>query len=117
MAELIDSEDIYGKKYAGSKMWICRPCRAWVGCHKGTIKPLGRLADAELRGWKVRAHKAFDPRWTGKEKKHAARKQAYAWLAGALGIKYADCHIGAFDVDQCRRVVEICQKGAPDEMV
>jgi hypothetical protein len=34
-----------------------------VGCHKGTTKPLGRLADAELREWKKRAHAAFDPVW------------------------------------------------------
>jgi len=36
--------DLYSKK-----IWHCEPCRAWVGTHKGTVKPLGRLANAELR--------------------------------------------------------------------
>ena len=31
---------------------------AYVGVHKGTDKPLGRLANAELRYWKKRAHAA-----------------------------------------------------------
>ena len=34
------------------------------------------------------------------------RRDAYAWLAGQLGMKPQDCHIGMFDVDQCRAVVE-----------
>ena len=89
--------------------WQCKPCKAFVGCHdKGVgqgdgTKPLGRLANAELRQWKQRAHAAFDPVWKAR---HMSRRDAYAWLAGQLGIKAEDCHIGMFDVDQCRAVVE-----------
>ena len=84
----------------------CKPCGAYVGCHKtGDGKqPLGRLANAELRAAKSAAHAAFDPMWKDGKKK---RGSAYAWLADALGIDKRDCHIGMFDVETCRRVVEI----------
>jgi hypothetical protein len=90
----------------------CEPCQAWVGCHPGTKTPLGRLANAELRAWKSKAHAAFDPVWRREMsfgvKKHTARGAGYSWLAEQLGIEHSDCHIGMMDVAQCRRVVEIC---------
>ena len=48
--EYVDSKVIYGKSYG--KIYLCRNCMAYVGVHKGTDKPLGRLANAELRNWK-----------------------------------------------------------------
>ena len=98
----------YGPVYA------CIPCGAWVGCHPGTKRPLGRLADKSLRAAKQAAHSAFDPLWAAKMKRDGlnkghARGKGYAWLAGQLGIEAKDCHIGMFDVDQCRRVVAICK--------
>jgi hypothetical protein len=96
------------------QFWRCRPCKAWVGCHGNSSNPMGRLANSELRGWKVRAHAAFDPLWMRKRKreqisKKAARNAGYAWLAKELGIPRDQCHIGLFDVDACKRVIELCQ--------
>lgn len=104
-AELVDSEEIYGRSY-NQNMWRCKPCQAWVGCHKGTDKPLGRLANAELRKWKMKVHDVFDPIWKGRAGK--ARKTAYQWLANELGIKYRDCHIGMFNIERCQKAVKIC---------
>lgn len=87
----------------------CWPCDAHVGCHPDTTKPLGRLANAELREAKKAAHAAFDPLWTAGAKK-GKRSAAYAWLADALGIDGKECHIGMFDVADCRRVVAACTK-------
>lgn len=95
-------------------LWACPGrCEAWVGCHEGTKKPLGRLANKELRQWKVKAHAAFDPLWKRKMQrdgvsKKEARGAAYAWLAGQMGLPPEQVHIGMFDVAQCRKVVEIC---------
>lgn len=91
----------------------CQPCGAWVGCHDGTEKPLGRLANAELRTAKSDAHAAFDPLWKAKMrlhgcKKHEARGKGYAWLADQLGIERDACHIGMFDVELCQRTVAVC---------
>ena len=91
---------------AHKTFWRCEPCGAHVGCHPGGDKPLGRLADAELRRWKGRAHGAFDPLW---KSGHMRRKDAYKWLARQLGIKPKDCHIGTMDIPTCQRVVEICR--------
>lgn len=118
-AEYTDSAAVYrGQSYG--MVYLCRPCDAYVGVHKGTDKPLGRMANKDLREWKVKAHAAFDPLWEAKlakrrrergpeYKKVFARGSGYKWLAEQLGIERKDCHIGMFDVEQCKRVVEICQ--------
>ena len=36
-------------------------------------------------------------------------REAYKWLSEQLGMPRKDTHIGMFDVDQCKRVVEICK--------
>jgi hypothetical protein len=87
------------------RFYMCRPCGAWVGVHRGTVKPLGRLADAALRRAKMDAHAAFDPLW---KKGRGKRSSRYRWLADRLGIQPADCHIGMFDIATCERVVDIC---------
>jgi hypothetical protein len=88
-------------------IYACMPCRAWVGCHPSTTKPLGRLANGELRKKKMAAHASFDPLWKEGRMK---RKEAYAWLAGKLGIAVKDTHIGMFDAATCDRVVKACQE-------
>lgn len=104
-AELVDSRVIYGRSY-GHKVWLCRKCMAYVCCHKGTDKPLGRLANAELRYWKRRAHDAFDPLWKyGRFRGY--RNAAYAWLAQKMCLPVEKTHIGMFDVAQCKKVIEI----------
>lgn len=101
-------------------VYLCRPCDAWVGVHKGTDQPLGRLANKELRQWKQKAHASFDPLWEAKlqrrrqergpsYKKTWARGSGYAWLARQLGIQIKQCHIGMFDVEMCKRVIGVCQ--------
>jgi len=85
--------------------WVCDPCNARVGCHPGTTKPLGRLANSKLRYWKRQAHQAFDPIWRTGEKK---RTQAYRWLAREMELDRDFCHIGMFDIDQCKQVIYIC---------
>ncbi len=105
------SDHIYRRDYG--PVWQCEDCKAYVGCHKGTTEPLGRLADAELRTAKKAAHTAFDPLWEQKIKRHSvskktARNAGYEWLAGQLEIDKNDCHIGMFDPAMCKRVAEVC---------
>ena len=87
--------------------WLCAPCGAYVGCHLDSNRPLGRLADAELRAAKSEAHAAFDPTWRGGRR---SRSAAYAWLASKLGLPGSKCHIGMFDVETCQRVVAVCEE-------
>lgn len=110
-AELVDGTVIYPHRedLATKRFWDCRRCDAYVGCHDGTAKPLGRLANKELRGMKMQAHGAFDPLWRSGE---MGRQEAYAWLAEALGIPPEECHIGMMAVDRCRAVVAACKARA-----
>ena len=112
-AELVTGDVIYPHRpdLHQLQFWQCVPCMAYVGCHRGTTRPLGRLADAELRQAKQDAHAAFDELW--KQITPAGtfdRSGAYKWLARQLGIEVRQCHIGMFDVETCRRVVAICTK-------
>lgn len=101
----------YGRDYG--PVWVCTPCDAWVGCHPGTVNPLGGLANAELRAAKQAAHAAFDPLWQRKiEKENCskghARRSGYRWLSEQLGIPFKKTHIGFMSLEECRKVVEVC---------
>lgn len=108
-AQLVSGTTIYPHRpdLAEKRFWRCGSCDAYVGCHEGTTKPLGRLANAELRAWKQRAHAAFDPIW---QDGNMRRERAYGWLARQLGISRPTCHIGMFDVEMCQKVVEVCKE-------
>ena len=120
---LPSSERLYHGRDFGP-VYACLPCEAWVGCHRGTTQPLGRLADAALRRAKIEAHDAFDPTWRALHARRRAsdpdyslgraRASRYRRLAELLGIPPQDCHIGMFDVATCRRVVALCAGGALD---
>lgn len=105
-AVLTPTREIYNGRDFGWA-WRCLPCGAWVGCHKGTKKPLGRLANSELREWKKNAHAAFDPLW---QEVGMSRPGAYSWLASRLGIESSQCHIGMFNVETCKQVVTLCNQ-------
>lgn len=120
IATLENSIKVYKKDYG--LMYICGnypDCDAYVGVHKNTTKPLGRLSNKELRKWKNKAHAVFDPLWQRKLEKRRkergekykkvwARGSGYKWLALQLGIEMKDCHIGMFDIELCKKTVEIC---------
>ncbi len=106
--EIVGNEKLYGRPY-GKWPWAyrCTGCGAYVGMHPFTDIPLGTLADSPTREARKRAKAAFNPIWQGGS---MTRNEAYAWLAGQLGIaKVGECHIGWFDVATCDRVVEVCR--------
>ena len=103
----VDGYAVYPHRPDLHDKWFyqCTPCDAYVGCHPNTKQPLGRLANAELRKFKSLAHKAFDPIWKTKAMK---RSDAYKSLAAEMRIDPSKCHIGMFDVAQCKQVIAIC---------
>lgn len=110
--ELRDATYVYpnhSKAHKWGKMWVCSrfpECDAYVGCHKGTTIPLGRLANEKLRTFKKEAHRQFDPIWRSGL---LSRQEAYKWLAEMLNIPMEECHIGMFDVKMCQKVIELCK--------
>jgi len=111
-AELVDGLAVYRKSYG--MLWICQPCQAWVGVHKDSKsnKPLGTLANAELRKLRSETHKAFDPFWEALAAsgriRSKARHDTYRKLAVELGIATKQCHVAQFDEVMCRKSLEIC---------
>ncbi|HMH34965.1 MAG TPA: zinc-finger-containing protein, partial [Puia sp.] len=77
-------------------IYLCRPCQAWVGVRKGTNIAPGRLANQELRLWKINAHESLDHLIREELVKYiypkyisgiSNREKTYFWIAEQLGIK------------------------------
>ncbi len=116
-----DSSAFYNGRNYGP-LWVCRPCRAWVGCHPNTTTPLGNVADAETRRWRSFVHSMFDPLWKRKMeldgcKKKTARTAAYTWLAKEMRLPVEDCHISLFNKDQCTEAARIVSASYTPEAV
>jgi hypothetical protein len=109
--EYVDSIIVYRKSYG--MIYLCKPCDAYVGTHKNSNRALGRLADEDLRNWKKQAHAHFDPLWVRKMRKGFSKKDArslaYKWLSAEMGLPPEYTHIGMFDIEQCKKVIEICK--------
>lgn len=108
-AVLEDSAKVYRKSYG--LIWICSnypECDAFVGCHQGTDKPKGTLANPALRTLRKEAHYHFDKKWACRKD----RKDWYAWLGEHMGLSRDDCHIGMMNEEQCRQVIELCTREA-----
>lgn len=104
-AELKDSAIIYGRSYG--LIWICEhfpTCNSYVGCHKGSSRPKGTLADGPTREWRKQAHAAFDALWMRGLGGKLGRGTAYAKLAFHLGEKAV--HIGESDGPRCRQIID-----------
>jgi hypothetical protein len=101
-AVLKDSKIIYGISY-GRKVWVCPnhpKCDQYVGCHKGTDKPLGKLCNQETRGYRIRAHEAFDRLW---KSRIITRENAYRELEFFFNRRI---HIGESDIETCKAIIE-----------
>jgi hypothetical protein len=88
-------------------IYLCKPCDAYCGVHKGTNKSLGRLAKADLRQQRQEAHKYFDAIWLQGQ---VDRKQLYCELAEYLEIPFKYCHIAMFSIATCQKVVVWAKK-------
>ena len=105
-ADLVNGQAIYPHRpdLNHKSFYTCFPCDSYVGCHPGTTKPLGRLADAALRRAKQRVHAKLDPLWKSGQIK---RSSVYARLADHLGITPQECHVGMFDLERCQQAEQV----------
>ncbi len=63
-------------------------------------------ADAETRTLRRQCHSLFDPLW---KEGHWRRTRAYAWLALFMGLSKEEAHIGRFNADQCRKLIDVLE--------
>ena len=114
---LVPARKIYGAStdrlgLAGENISLCQNCNARVGCHKGTNRPLGNVANEVLRLKRRETHQVFDAFWQGNG---MSRTKAYKWLAAQMRLSEKDAHIGGFEMDQCQKVIELCEKWNNEE--
>lgn len=105
-ARFCENKEIYGRNYGKSYMcYYCQDCDARVGVHNNRAdKPLGTMANKELRHLRVKVHSIIDPLWkSGKMK----RKQVYKLLEDTFGRKI---HIGESDEKTCLEIIKIYGK-------
>ncbi len=115
--KLIPAKMVYGEStrrlgMEGEYLYQCQNCNARVGCHKGTTRPLGNVANEVLRLKRMEAHRVFDALW---KSGRMTRTGAYRWLAGELHLRPDRAHIGGFEMDQCQKVIELCEKTNNEE--
>ena len=115
--KLIPAKMVYGEStrrlgMEGEYLYQCQNCNARVGCHKGTTRPLGNVANEVLRLKRMEAHRVFDALW---KSGRMTRTGAYRWLAGELHLRPERAHIGGFEMDQCQKVIELCEKTNNEE--
>jgi ssDNA-binding Zn-finger/Zn-ribbon topoisomerase 1 len=99
-----------GRLFYGCSRWP--KCNAVHGAHPDG-RPLGTPGDAATKKARIEAHAALASlceRRNWKIGKSSERRGAYLWLAQKLGIAEEKCHIAMFDVETCKRVVEVCSK-------
>jgi hypothetical protein len=83
----------------------CDGCGGSVGVHKGTLRPLGTPATAELRRARSLLHdELLDPLWKGGA---VSRSIVYAYLAQHMGLSTKKMHVGMFNLVQCREAWKI----------
>ena len=109
---LVPASSIYGEsaqRLGMSEEWVnqCQNCNARVGCHKGTKRPLGNVANEVLRLKRMETHQVFDSFW---KSRGMSRTKAYRWRAEKMELPEAKAHIGGFEMEQCHRLMELCRK-------
>lgn len=115
--KLVDAKIIYGVDGYGFA-YVCEQCFAYCGCHQGTTKSLGSVANDKLRRLRNRTHGVFDIIWkklmkTSDYNKLEARTAAYIWLSVLMGIDIKYCHIGMFTEEQCQTAIYLIAKFNP----
>lgn len=107
--ERVNNKVIYGRQFGDwpfAYKCVSAECDSYVGIHPKTDIPIGTLATATMRAARKQAKAAFAPLW---EKQGMDKEAAYSWLADKMGIVPMEhCHIGWFGIEQCNRVIEIC---------
>lgn len=101
-AVLVTTEEFYGRDY-GTNIWKCDPCGAYTSTHGRTGKAKGTLAKKALRDLRMQAHDIVDPMW---REGHMSRTAMYRWMSKVMGLSKDDTHIGFFNEDQCRLIID-----------
>ena len=107
---LVTDKDIYGSNstYGGKYFRCISNPDHYVGTYSDNKRSLGRLADRELRQWKMKGHRSFDPLWKEKPRHLPSQATAYNWLAKKMNLEIEKTHFGMFTIEQCQEAIKHC---------
>ena len=98
LAVLRPAEYVYGERNLNpdNYLYVCSgypSCDSYIGVHKKSMRPMGTLANGDLRHKRIEAHRALNKVvQAGIMTKHGA----YIWLQNRLCLREKDMHIGMF---------------------
>ena len=110
---LVSASKVYGPAAAArlgierQSFYQCQNCNARVGCHPGSTRPLGNLANEALRMKRMETHHVFDSFW---KERGMSRTQAYKWMAKKMRLSEELAHIGGFEIDRCQKLIKPYEK-------
>lgn len=100
------ADGIYRENANGTMLYVCKRypmCDAYVRTHPGTNRPVGTLANRELRSLRREAHRYFDRLYLSGM---MSKEQAYEWLARLIQAPMSQAHIGYLGEYYCRQVID-----------
>lgn len=110
-AALHSASYVYGETANGSDLlYVCDrypKCNSYVAAHRKSKKPMGTLANGDLRNKRIQAHRAFDWIW---KSGLMTKWQAYKWMQSKLGLSDKQAHIAKFSEYMCDRLIVICNE-------
>lgn len=103
---------VYGStvQTKGSYLYLCSrwpECDSYVAAHRQNRRPMGTLANAQLRHKRILAHRALED---FRRSRHMEKWAVYVWLQGKLGLPAEQVHIGMFSEQRCRQVIALCRQ-------
>ena len=108
IAKLVTGAMVYPNtpKVSRDKYWMCNSCKNHVGVHrnanKNKLKPLGVIANKELRSIRKTIHDIIDPIWREEKMK---RTHIYAIISNELGYNYHTAELKS--IEEATRVKDI----------
>lgn len=94
-----------------SFLYVCNgypnACDAYVGAHKKNKRPMGTLANSELRHKRIEAHRALNRIW---QEGYMTKHGTYIWLQNRLNLRKQDMHIGKFSDYLCMEIIRECSQ-------
>ena len=111
-ASLRPASIVYGlnKRSKGKYIYLCDrwpACDAYVSTHGRTKKPMGSLANGDLRHKRILAHQALAEL---QQYRHMKKWEVYVWLQAKLGLHEHQAHIGEFSDVMCEQVIKMCKE-------
>lgn len=102
---LVNNMEIYGRSYGNWPFaYKCDGCGATIGVHPNSIYPVGTLANRALREERQRVHDALDRM---RREDWVTVSVARERLAQMMSIPVAACRIATFDLDLCRKALQV----------